>query len=517
MLWVALALTAGLSAQAPQSAAPAVQPPRAPSTAEVGEAYYLFLHGRTLEGRGDVAGAIKAYRAAIALVPGAADVRAELAGLYAREGQAMEALAEGEAAIKIDPDNHEAHRILGLIRAAIADNTSAEAERERLVQQAVTNLERALAGGRRDPGVEISLGRLYVRTGQHAKAVPVLEGFLADQPGYPEGILLLVEALDATGQDGRAIALLEPLVRDQPDLARARSWLAELYDATGRSVEALPHWRELARTNPKNVAIRTRYATSLVNQGQLAEGRQALLELAGEYPRDVSLWYLVSQVENRAGNADGAEQAARRIQDIDSSDPRGPLALAEARTARGDHRGAVDTLTPLLDALRDSPPESGAYARVAVELAAALEADEQRDRAIRVLEDARTRDERSVEVASALAAAYLRAKRLDAAERAYRALLGGDPDNPEWLGGLGWTYVQQGQAGLAREPLERAVAARPADLTLADHLADALFQLKQYREAAALWDRVLAGTSAGLDVKAITEKRDRARQLAGRQ
>ena len=65
-----------------------------------------------------------------------------------------------------------------------------------------------------------------MRTGQHPKAIKTLTDFLNDQPGYPEGVLLLVESLDATGEDARASAVLEPLVRDEPDLARARSWLA---------------------------------------------------------------------------------------------------------------------------------------------------------------------------------------------------------------------------------------------------------------------------------------------------
>ena len=516
MFWFALALS-GLTAQvqAPPPPPSAAQSQAAPTTAAVGEAYFLFLQGRTLEGRGEIAEAVAAYRAAITLVPQAADIRAELAGLFAREGRAAEAISEGDAAVAVDPDNHEAHRILGLVRAALADNASSTDEQGRLVVQAIGHLELALAGGRRDPGVEISLGRLYVRTGQYIKAVPTLTGFLNDQPGYPEGVLLLVEALDATGEEAQAIAVLEPLVRDQPDMARARSWLAELYDAVGRPRDALPHWRELARTNPSNLPVRTRFATSLVNLGQVDEGRQALLELAGEFPRDIALWYLVSQVENRAGNAEGAENAARRISDIDASDPRGPLAMAEAQSARGDYRAAIATLGPVLGALRVEPV-TGVYARVAVELAAALAASGDLDRGIRVLEDARTRDDNNVEVLTALAAGYLKDRRHQSAERIYRDLVRRDGSNPVYLDGLGWSLVQQGQAGLGREHLQAAVALRPTESVMLDHLAEALFQLKEYRDAAAMWDRALAGDRAGIDVDAVTTKRDRARQLAGR-
>jgi hypothetical protein len=47
-------------------------------------------------------------------------------------------------------------------------------------------------------------------------------------------------------------------------------------------------------------------------------------------PRDVSAWYLTSEVAWRAGDAFGAESAARQITEIDPKDPRGPLALADA-------------------------------------------------------------------------------------------------------------------------------------------------------------------------------------------
>ena len=209
----------------PQPPAPVqTQTPAPVTTAAVGDAYFQFVQGRMLEGRGAVA----AYRKAIALMPQAADVRAELAGLLAREGRTAESIIEAEAALKSEPANREAHRILGFVRSALADNTAQVDQQTTLATQAAGHFEKALAGGTRDPGVELSLGRLYVRLGQHAKAVDTLQDFLNDQPGYPEGVLLLTEALEATGQFARAVVALEPLVRppvpgvQKPDLKRPR-------------------------------------------------------------------------------------------------------------------------------------------------------------------------------------------------------------------------------------------------------------------------------------------------------
>lgn len=536
-------------AQAQTVQAQTGQAPESTSSAAMGEAYYLFIQGRMLESQGDVAGAIAVYQKAIALMPQAADVRAELAGLYAREGRAADAVSTAEAALEAEPDNREAHRILGFVRAALADNAQSIAERATLVTQAIGHFEKALAGERRDPGVELSLGRLYVRTGQHDKAIATLEAFLNDQPGYPEGVLLLVESLDAKGQFAQAIAVLEPVVRDEPDLARARMWLADLYDQVGRVDDAIVQWRELARTNPSNAAVRNRYATVLVNAGRLEEGRQVLLDLTAAEPANVSAWYLLSQVENRAGHAEAADAAAKKIMDLDSSDPRGPLALAEAQSARKDFAAAVTTLESLLAALREQPV-NGVYLRVAMELSEALENDGHLDRAIRVLEDARSRDTTDPEVMHALASAYVRDDKPDLAERVYRDLLFAnpkddtalnglgylladqktklaeavelitraldiDPDNPSYLDSLGWAYVQQGKPDDGRLVLARAAAARPKESMVWHHLAEALFQLKQYRGAVDAWDQALAGDLAGINVDDVTRKRDRARELAG--
>jgi predicted Zn-dependent protease len=534
----------------PQATAPAQTVPARPSTAATGEAYFLFIQGRTLEAKGDVPGAIAAYRKAIDLAPQSGDVRAELAGLYAREGRAADAISEAEAALKADSANREAHRILGFVRSALADNAPPGPQQTTLITQAIDHFEKALAGGTRDPGVELTMGRLYVRTSQFPKAVQTLQAFLNDQPGYPEGVLLLVEALDATGQHKQAVAQLEPLVRDEPDLVRARSWLAEMYERVGRDEDALKQWAELARTNPRNAALRSRYATSLVNAGQIEAGRTALVAITTEAPRDISAWYLLAQVETQAGKLEAAEVAAKKIAEIEATDPRGPLAMAAIRSARGDHRGAAALLELLSVALLDKPP-SDASAQVALDLSEALEKSGERARAVRVLEDARGRVPRDPDLMRALAKAYDRDRKPEPAEKLYRELLSQDaadgsalsglarlladqkaklneaaelvqralatdPENPAYLNTLGWVLVQQGRPEEGRIVLERASAASPKDSSVLDHLAESLFQLKRYRDAAAAWDRALAGNREGIDVGDVTRKRDRARELAGR-
>lgn len=86
---------------------------------------YYFMLGRHLESAGKIDEAIAAHQRAIALAPDSAELRAELAGLYARQDRAREALDTAEDALKRDPDNREANRVIGSVYAALSEQKKA--------------------------------------------------------------------------------------------------------------------------------------------------------------------------------------------------------------------------------------------------------------------------------------------------------------------------------------------------------------------------------------------------------
>jgi len=543
----ALILVVGLSVQG--------TPPPASSTpsAALADAYFLFLQGRSLEEAGKVDDAVAAYRQALTLAPKAAEIHAELSGLYARQNKANESISEAQAALAIDPSDREAHRILGLVQSALAEQAMSQSSARTLMAQAIANLERVVSPNLRDPLSELTLGRLYVETDDYAKGIEALQLFLLDQPGYPEAVMLLAQAYDNSGRPADAVSLLEDLVDDPSSQVplQTRVWLGELYEKIGRWKDAAVTWGDLATRNPRNGSYRLRQATALVNGGDLEGGRARLLELTQQSPREVSLWYLLSQVERRAGNAAGAEDAAKHIADIDPTDLRGPLALAESFAARGDYAQVISTLRPRVDAATDADVAAGAYGRAVGDLAAALQQTGDRAGAVQVLEAARKRVSDDPDLQFELGAAYDRAGQIDQAETIFRGVISSDPsnasalnylgymladhgrklpealslvqralaidaDNPSYLDSLGWAYFKLEKLDAARQPLERAAAALPRVSVIQDHLGQLYFQLKQYRDAASAFDRALTGDREDIDVAAVTKMRDRARELAGR-
>ena len=105
-------LAAALSLTIPAAAA-------AQSSTRAADAYAQFLLGHHLEDGDDIDGAITAYKKAMDLDPSASEIPAELAALYLRQNKVQDAMTAAEQALKIEPDNAEANRVLGIVYAAL--------------------------------------------------------------------------------------------------------------------------------------------------------------------------------------------------------------------------------------------------------------------------------------------------------------------------------------------------------------------------------------------------------------
>ena len=540
-----LALALSLTAQAPAAQTAPVD--------SVAQAYFLFMEGRSLENAGKIDEAIASYQQALKLQPKAAEIHAELAGLYARANKATESINEAQAALALDPNDLEAHRILGLVQAALAHQSAGApgSGPSPLMSQAIANLERVVSPDRRDSLSEFTLGQMYVESGNYAKGIDTLQLFLLDQPGYPDAVMLLAQAYDAVGRPNDAVDMLEEIVQDQPNQVQARVWLGELYEKVGRWKDAAAIWGQLSTRSARNSNYKLRQATALVNSGDVEGGRALLVDLTKQSPRDISLLYLLSQVERRTGDTAGAESTAKQIAQIDPNDPRGPLALAESQAARGDYAGVIATLKARVTAATDFDASAGAYIEMAADLASAMHQTGDHSGAVGVLDAARKRLPDDPDLQFELGSAYDRVSATDQAETIFRALIAKDPgnaqalnylgymladhnrklpeavdliqralkidtDNPSYLDSLGWAYFRQDKLADAQPALEHAATSLPRVSVIQDHLGQLYFQMKRYREAASAFDRALTGDREELDVAAVTKRRDRARELAGK-
>src|SRR5258708_24042734 len=202
--------TQGLATQGPRDRGPRDQGP---------EATYCLLLARYLEGSGKIDDAVAALRQAMALDPRSAEPRAELAGLYARQDKAAEALTAAEDALTVDPKNQEANRILGSVLAALAGLHQAARPGDDVAtyaKRAIAALEIARGDGTRDLSIDLALGRLYLDADRPSDAIPLLRRIVLEQPQYADGAFLLADAQEAAGAPDAAVETLTNLLDDQP-------------------------------------------------------------------------------------------------------------------------------------------------------------------------------------------------------------------------------------------------------------------------------------------------------------
>jgi tetratricopeptide (TPR) repeat protein len=422
---------------APQSPARSVQPAQ-PSPDKIGEAYAQFMLGRRLETEDDIDGAIAAFKRAMQLDPTAADVQAELAGLYMRQSRLDEALAAGEQALKLAPANREAHRVLGIVYATLAEGSRRPGSRQpsgaqaETLNKAIEHLEQAVdrPNGETDPNVRATLSRLYIAAGWFDKAIQLLKDLVSQEPGWSDGPGLLAQAFAGAGRNDEAIEWLERETENDPDLFAT---LGNFYERERRWKEAAAAYGKAVQQAPRNADLKSRYVTALMNAGSreaLTRARDVLKELVSARPSDTSSLFQLSQVQRRLGDLAGAESTARQIIAQNGRGPTGYYALAGVLEERRQYQSVVDLLAPVVEDIRSRGANASSEVAVLLpHLGFAYQELGEHEKAISAFEETHRLSPNDASIAAYLVQAQVSAKKYSAAIDLARKMRAEHPDD----------------------------------------------------------------------------------------
>lgn len=453
------------------------------------DAYYEFMLARRLESGGDTKGALAALERAQKLDPTSAALHAERAGLYARENEGEAARKAAEAALAIEPDNVEAHRILGLVYSAMSEpggpamagETPASLRKKAIEHLRAIQRSPVMAT---DLNLQVTLGRLLLNSDQADEAVTVLENVAAQAPYAAEPHALLAQALTAQGRYPEAA---ESLTRAAEINPRHYITLGDLYERLGRWAGAAQAYGEaVANIRTPSRDLRLRWITALINvpggEGA-AKARDALAELLKGNPGDTRLLYLMSSASREMGDTAGAEEAARKILSIDPTSIAGLNALARALSERYAFREIVDVVTPLAkDPARAKGNEDQAAAAL-VELGVAHQQLGEYEAAVAVFESARALVPDDARYEVYVAQALVSARQFDKADQLAQQALARSPGDPRFLRVRAQALSRAGRGAEAITLLEGASKAAARDPQIALGLADAYAAEKRYDDA----------------------------------
>ena len=496
------AVVLAVSSQAAGQPAPAPPPPNTGT----GTSYYEFMLSRHLENEGDEAGALEALKRAQAADPKSAEIRAELAGMYARQNKAAEAVEAAQQALKIDPNSGEAHRILGLVYAAWAEgNGSPPAGRvpEQLRRDAIEHLTKILdtPAVATDLSLQVTLGRLHMRTGQPEKAIPILESVVSQAPFAIEPYTLLADARLAVGRVDEAAEALALAAEIDP---RRYASLGELYERLGRwkeAAEAYSNGVEGTRTPTRD--MRLRLIGALLNLGEADAARRArdqANEILKTTPQDTRALAYIARAERQLGNLTGAEEAARKVL---AAEPKNAGALFELAAIYNSTKQYAKAAEVAATAVKEYPDEP----RFVYLYADALANSGKLDEATRLLRGLIDKDPNNADALNSLGYMFAeRGVRLPEAVTLIERALKVDPENPAYLDSLAWALFKQGKAAEAETPMRKAATALPGESVIQDHFGDVLAQRGKHDEAIGAWERALAGDGDGIDRTAVEKK-----------
>jgi tetratricopeptide (TPR) repeat protein len=504
---------------------------------KIAEAYALFLLGHRSEEKDDEAGAITAYKRAMELDPQAAEIPAELAGLYLRQNKVQDAMASAETALKINPANREANRVLGVVYAALSETPRDDASRARGGDKADENLTKAIhhlelaidrAAGEADPNVRATLARLYVRNRAYEKAIPLLSDLVNQEPGWQDGPMMLVEAYAGAGRIKDAVSWLEARTAGDPRLLPA---LADFYERERRWADAAAAYARAVQRAPRSPELKSRYASALLNAGgreNIGKARDMLAEViaAGTKP-DARALYLLSQAHRRLGDFKEAEAAARRVIAQNSKSPWGYYALAESLEERRQYQAVVDELAPIVAEVRGKTGDGSFDVSILMpHLGFAYQELGQYGKAIGSFEEARKLSPNDPAIAGYLVEANIAAKKYSAAVDVARSARVQHPnslrlvllearalrhggkadqgialleetvkkhaDDPLAFVGLAQIYSETDRGAQAVQVLRDAQTRFPQDNAVAFELGAVFDKQKKYAEAESAFRQVLA-------------------------
>jgi predicted Zn-dependent protease len=224
---------------------------------------------------------------------------------------------------------------------------------------------------------------------------------------------------------------------------------------------------------------------------------------------DAAVLYLLAQAQRRLKDVDGASATVARLKGAFPEDPRTKYVAAQLLDDQGRGPDAIAAFQVLIARAPDN-------VSLVYEYASLLEKGGRGAEAERALRDLLSKDPLDATALNSLG--YMlaeRGQRLDEAVDLVQRALKVEPLNPSFLDSLGWAYFRQGKLELADPPLTQAADRLPASSAIQDHLGDLRFKQQRFADAAAAWERALAGDGGSIDrVKVEKKVRDARARVA---
>jgi tetratricopeptide (TPR) repeat protein len=471
-----------LLAAAPAQNGKAKTATQTPAVPDRSNAYYHYGLAHLYEemavnaGRADYATqAIEEYKLALGADPNSALLQDGLADLYFKLGRIKDAVNAAQEQVKRNPDDVDAHTLLGQVYLRSLGDMQGTQSGE-MLKLAIGEYETIARLKPNDVETKLMLGQLYALNHDSVKAEAAFKAAQMLDANSEEVVLNMARLYSEEGEPQRAVDTLAAVPVDDRS-ARMEFALGASYDELKKPKEAAAAYRRSLDIDPDNPEAQGALANALLNDDQLDEALKVFQDLVAANPQDAQFgqWEIrIAEIERRQGHYDDAlatlEKTKGQVQD--------PTELNYNEALIYDALGKYDMATGILTNLLDSSAHpDGKYSD-----------PEKQNRAYFL---------------DRLGIIYREENKTAEAVAAYKQMidLGGDEFAEQGYEGEVDAYRDAHQWKELTGTAEEAAKALPKNHAIQMLYAAALADMGQVDQALALAKAQLTGTPADLDVR----------------
>jgi len=348
-----LVTTVSSVAQAPASdSKPATAP--APRKLDKAAAYYHYTLAHMYEeqiamyGRSELANkAIEEYRLAIDADPTSEYLTSALAELYAKTGRIRDAVMEAQDILKRDPNNLEAHKLLGRIYLRSLGDIQAGQGSQNVLKLAIEQYEQIIKIEPDNVDDHLLLGRLYRLNNDLQKAEGEFKTAVKLDSNSEEAVTTLAYLYNEEGDTSRAGEVLSSI----PDAARS----AKLYSALGYTYEqqkqyknAINAYRKAIELDRDNLDAIRGLAQNLMNDGQTDAALEQYKIIADANPEDAQTYLRMAEIYRKSGKFDLALESLKKAGSMVQDSIEVPYNMAAVYQAQGRYDEGIQVMQDLL-------------------------------------------------------------------------------------------------------------------------------------------------------------------------
>ena len=239
---------------------------------------------------------------------------------------ALKASQENVRAIaQLTPSAEDAAVLMAGLRAIGQDKT-AEQVGKKFIQHPAVLFEVATCNKEKDP----------------QKAIEFLTGSLALHPHQPLALRLLSRLLEKTGNLIDAVKTIEIALSYWPNESLWHLEAAELWKRLGNLEKPIEHLRLASIYTPDDVEIKRSIGFALQKANKPTEALPYLLNVVQKNPADTDSWTALSEVYQKTGDLELAEESTQKAIEIDPSSVTAHLQAGKVSWARGELEKALD-------------------------------------------------------------------------------------------------------------------------------------------------------------------------------